>query len=294
MIKLKEILNHSGFRRYFTNISWLFVENMLRIIAGLFVGIYVARYLGPEKFGILSYALAFVGLFGAVADLGLDTITVRELVNYPNRRDVYLGTVFWLKVVGAFTMLALIGIAVQFTSNDSTTNLYIFISASGLIFQSFQVVDFYFQSKVLSKYVSICKMIQLTISSLVKLYFIFIKADLLWFVIIILIDHVLLAISLLFAYWQQRNGMFFSHFKFRIAKEMLKDSWPLILSGVTVMIYLRIDQIMIKEMLSETELGLYSAAVKLAEVWYCIPAIVTISLFPAIINAKIGYRNFIR
>ena len=286
IVRLDEIWNHGGFRRYFANMSWQFAENVLRIIVGLFVGTYVARYLGPEKYGLLSYALAFAGLFGGVANLGLDSITVRELVNFPNSRDVYLGTVFWLKIVGVLIMLALIGIAVQFTSNDSTTNLYIFIIAGGLLFQSFQVIDFYFQSEVLSKYVSICKTIQLTISSCVKLYFILIKADFLWFVITFLIDNVSLAVSLLFAYWQRRIGIFFSHFKYKIAKEMLRDSWPLILSSITVMVYLRIDQVMIKAILNETELGLYSAAVRLAEVWYIIPAIVTNSLFPAIINSK--------
>ena len=114
----------------------MFAEQVLRIIAGLFVGIYVARYLGPEQFGVYSYAAAFVALFGTIARLGLDGIVVRDLVNHPQERDVYLGTAFWLKLIGAFVTLGLLAIAVQFTSNDATTNLYIFIIASGLIFHS--------------------------------------------------------------------------------------------------------------------------------------------------------------
>ncbi len=284
--KLKEILNHSGFRKYFTNTSWLFTESILRLIVGLFVGVYVARYLGPGNFGIFSYTLAFVALFGAVSKLGLDSIAVRELVNHPDKRDVYLGTFFWLKVVGALFTLGILGIAIQFTSNDSTTNLYIFIIASGLLFQSFEVVDFYFKSKVLSKYVSICKLTQLALSSLLKLYLVFIKADLFWFVLVILIDYVTLAVSFTFSYWQQKLGLFFRYFEFSIAKEMLKNSWPLILSGIAIMIYMRIDQVMIKGMLNETAVGLYSAAVKLSEVWYFVPVVITNSLFPAVLNAK--------
>jgi O-antigen/teichoic acid export membrane protein len=277
---------HQGFRRYFANISWMFGEQVLRIFAGLFVGIYVARYLGPEQFGVYSYAAAFVALFGTIARLGLDGIVVRDLVNHPEERDVYLGTVFWLKLIGALLTLGLLAIAAQFTGNDATTNLYIFIIASGLIFQSFDAVDFYFQSKVLSKYVSICRLVQLALSSVLKLYLIFIQADLFWFVLVSLVDQISLAFSLAFAYWRQEIGSFFGRFDFGTAKAMLRNSWPLILSGIAISLYMRIDQIMIKEMLGEREVGLYSAAVRLSEAWYFVPVIITNSLFPAIVNAK--------
>ena len=258
----------------------------MRIFAGLFVGIYVARYLGPEQFGVYSYAAAFVAMFGAVAGLGLNGIVVRDLVNHPQERDGYLGTAFWLKLIGAFLTLGLLAIAVQFTSNDATTNLYIFIIASGLIFQSFDVVDFHFQSKVLSKYVSIARLIQLALSSILKLYFIFIQADLFWFVLVSLVDQITLALSLAFAYWRQKIGSFFGRFNLGTAKTMLRNSWPLMLSGIAIGLYMRIDQIMIKEMLGEREVGLYSAAIRLSEAWYFIPMIITTSLFPAIVSAK--------
>ena len=283
---LGKLSAHQGFRRYFFNTSWMFAEQFLRIIAGLFVGIYVARFLGPEEFGIYSYAAAFVALFGAIARLGLDGIVVRDLVNHPEERHVYLGTAFWLKMVGALLTLGLLGIAVQFTSNDATTNLYVFIIASGLVFQSFDVVDFYFQSRVLSKYVSISRLIQLALSSILKLYFIFIQADLFWFVMVSLIDQISLALSLAIAYWRQKIGSFLGRFDLGTAKAMLRNSWPLILSGIAISLYMRIDQIMIKEMLGEKEVGLYSAAVRLSEAWYFVPVIVTTSLFPAILNAK--------
>ena len=264
----------------------MFAEQFMRIIAGLFVGIYVARYLGPEQFGVYSYAVAFVALFGTVAKLGLDSIVVRDLVNHPQERNLYLGTAFWLKLIGAFLTLGLLAAAVQFTGNDATTNLYIFIIASGLIFQSFDVVDFYFQSKVLSKYVSICRLIQLALSSVLKLYFIFIQADLFWFVLVSLIDQISLAITLAFAYWRQKIGSYFGRFDLGTAKALLKSAWPLIFSGIAIGLYMRIDQIMIKEMLGEREVGLYSAAVRLSEAWYFVPVVITTSLFPAILNAK--------
>jgi len=151
--KIKSIRNHQGFIKYFKNTSWLFGEKILRMVVGLFVGIWVARYLGPEQFGLFSYTQSFVGLFTAIATLGLDGIVVRELVRDESRRDELIETAFWLKFIGAFGVLIVLAIAVNFTSNDTYTNTLIFIIASATIFQSFNVVNMYFQSKVMGKYI---------------------------------------------------------------------------------------------------------------------------------------------
>jgi O-antigen/teichoic acid export membrane protein len=264
----------------------MFVERILRLLAGLLVGIWVARYLGPSQFGIFSYAVAFVSIFSSFAKLGLDSILVRNLTNEPANRDAYMGTAFWLKLIGAIAMLAVIGVTIQFSTSDSTTKLFVLIIASGGIFQAFEVVDFYFQSQVLSKFVSICKMTQLLISSLAKLYLMFIGADLFWFVLVSLVDQATLAISLYFAYRYQRIGQFFRSFDWAIAKNLLKDSWPLILASFVLMIQARVDQVMLKEMVSDTELGYYSSAIKIIEIFNFIPMAITTSLFPAIVNAK--------
>lgn len=264
----------------------MFAEQMMRMLAGLLVGIWVARYLGPAQFGLFSYAVAFAALFSSIAKLGLDSIMVRDLVREPAQRDIYMGTAFWLKLAGSLAMLGVIGIALQLTTSDSTTRLYIFIIASGAIFQPFEVVDLYFQSKVLSKFVSICKLIQLTISSLIKIFLIYIDSGLFWFVIVSLIDQITLAATLYLAYRYQKIGMYFKHFNRHVAKKLLIDSWPLVLSGLAVMIYMRTDQIMIKEMLGEKEVGLYSAATRISEIWYFVPILITNSIFPAILNVK--------
>ncbi|MGO3406059.1 flippase [Marinomonas sp.] len=284
--KLLQLRNHQGFLKYLKNTSWMMGEQFLRIIAGLFVGIWVARYLGPEQFGIFSYALAFTAIFGGIAKLGLDGIMVRELINHPEKKDVYLGTAFWLKMIGAFIVMGLMAAIVPFTSNDATTNLFIFIIAAGLVFQSFEVVEFYFQSQVLAKIVSICKVIQLALSSVIKIYLVLNEAELIWFVLVIAFDAMSLAVSYFMAYQLRKNPAFYKNFDLNIAKQLLKDSWPLIFSAIVVMVYMRIDQIMIKEMLGEYEVGIYSAAVKLSEAWYFLPTLITTSLFPAILNAK--------
>ena len=286
--KIQNLQQHSGFMKYFKNTSWLFGEKILRMVVGLFVGIWVARYLGPEQFGLFSYAQSFVGLFTAIATLGLDGIVVRELVKDESRRDELIGTAFYLKLIGAIAVLIVLAVAIQFTSNDHYTNVLVFIIASATIFQAFNVVDMYFQAKVLSKYVVYANVISLFISSIVKVVLILNDAPLIAFAWATLFDSVVLALG--FIYYYVKNSSIFNIknliFKRETAVSLLKDSWPLILSGIVVSIYMKIDQVMIQEMMGSEAVGQYAAATRLSEAWYFIPMVVASSLFPAIINAK--------
>lgn len=285
--RIKSLKNNHGFMKYFKNTSWVFAEKILRMIVSLFVGVWIARYLGPEQFGLFSYAQSFVGLFAAIATLGLDGIVVRELIKDENKKDALLGTVFGLKLVGAIGVLILLLFAIQFTSNDQYTNILIFIIASATIFQSFNVIDFYFQSKVLSKYIVYANIVSLFISSIIKIMLILNQAPLVAFAWVVLFDSIILALG--FIYFYIKNSSFeIKNLKFEIdiAISLLKDSWPLILSGIVISIYMKIDQVMIKEMLNNDAVGQFAAAVRISEAWYFIPVVVANSLFPAIINAK--------
>jgi O-antigen/teichoic acid export membrane protein len=284
--KLNQLKNHTGFMRYFKNTSWLFAEKILRMIVGLFVGVWVARYLGPERFGLFSYAQAFVGLFVAIAGLGLDGIIVRELVENESKRDALLGTAFRLKLTGAFFVLIALAVAVTLSQQDSQTILLIFVIASATVFQSFNVIDFYFQAKVLSKYVVYANIISLLLSSMVKIWLILNDAPLLYFAYSVLFDSFVLSCGFVHFYRHKNRLLSSWYFDKKLALSLLKDSWPLILSGLVIAVYMKIDQIMIKEMLSVEAVGQYAAAVRISETWYFIPMVVASSLFPAIINAK--------
>ena len=170
--KTTQLKNHSGFRKYFDNTSWLLMERIVRMIVALFVGVYIARYLGPERFGMLSYVNSFVGLFLALATLGIDSIVIRELVKRPESKNEILGTAFGLKICGTIFMWFVILCTVPFTENDNETNVFISIIALAILFQAFNVIDFNYQAEVKSKYVVIIQFIQLFITSIVKLFLI--------------------------------------------------------------------------------------------------------------------------
>ncbi len=279
-------INAAGFRRYFANTSWLMGHRVLSMLVTLFVGVYIARYLGPEQFGLLSYAGSFVALFTALASLGLDSIVIRELVKDPDRRNELLGTAFWLKCGGAVLMWGCIITAVAFTSNDAQTNILIAIIAFAVIFQAFNVIDYNYQAQVKSKYVVFVQIIQLVVSSATKIILVCLSAPLVWFACVFLLDALVIAGGLTIVYMCNRGMLCSWEWHWQIAKKLLRDSWPLILSGIAISVYLRIGQVMIKEMLDAEQVGLYAAAARLSEAWYFIPVAISSSVFPAIINAK--------
>lgn len=287
LAKLQDLKNHQGFMKYFKNTSWLFGEKILRMVIGLFVGIWVARYLGPEQFGLFSYAISFVGLFSVIATFGLDGIVVRELVKDDSKSNELIGTAFWLKVMGAILVLTILVFTVGFTSNDTDTNVLVFIIASATIFQSFNVVDMYFQAKVLSKFVVYANVISFLISSIIKIVLILNEAPLIYFAWVVLFDSFILALGFIYFFLKNSSTSIRSLvFKKSVATALLKDSWPLILSGGVLMIQARIDQIMIKEMIGAIEVGYYSVALRLIEVFAFFPIMLNSSLYPSIQNAK--------
>ena len=320
--KIQNLFSHKGLRRYGVNTAWLFTEQILRMIAGFLVGVWVARYLGPEKFGIFSYSLAFVSLFGGIAKLGLDGIVVRDLVKEPEKREVYLGTSFWLKLIGGIITFLIIIIALIFQSvlryfpslihnpkfiiqnlNVShlslltsyishltshlltSTNLYILIIACGIIFQSFEVIDFYYQATVQAKYISIRKMIQLFLSSIIKIILVLVKADLIWFVLVTLFDAISLAIFSWSIYKSQGLPNFIKYFEWNTAKRLLKDSWPIALASLFIGIYRKIDQVFLQNLCDYQSVGIYNAAMRLIEIWLFIPVIGNSSFYPALVSA---------
>jgi O-antigen/teichoic acid export membrane protein len=283
---LSNFANREGLRKYAANTSWLMAERILRMAIGLLVGVYIARYLGPVQFGLISYASSFVGLFVVLATLGLDNIVIRELVRKPETSGTLLGTAFWLKLAGTFLMWAAIAAVLTLTENDLLTRNLILVIAFTAVFQAFNVIDFNYQAEVRSKYVVHIQFVQLLVSAIVKLFFIAIEAPLMWFAWSYCLDAVLLATGLCLMYLSTGGRFMTWQWDWALARQLLKDCWPLILSGLVISIYMKIDQVMIHAMLGPGEVGLYAAAVGLSEAWYFIPVVITSSVFPAIINAK--------
>ncbi len=262
-------------------------EKVLRLLIALSVGVWVTRYLGPEQFGILSYAQSFVGIFAALSSLGLNDIIIRELVKNQDKRNLILGSSFGLQTLGSTIIMLLLTISIYYNDNEPLTNRIIIILGVLTFINSFNVIASYFHSQVKSKFYAMAGLVGVIISALLKVYLILGNYSLIYFVYVLAFDVIFLVSGLIWFYSKSGESLLRWKFSWSIAKDLLKDAWPLILSGIIISIYMKIDQVMIKEFLGNGEVGQYSAAVRLSEAWYFIPTIICSSLFPAIINAKL-------
>lgn len=288
LYRLKEDIfkKENGLKRYFLNTSWLLGARAVQMIVALIVGAMVARYLGPQQYGIYNYVISFVGIFSVLSALGTNSILVKDILNNLDREMVLLGTGLTIRLAGSIIASLLIILISFFTEDDNTIRWFLFLASLQTVVKSFEVVSLYFQSKVVSKFTVIAQLISLTIISLTKVYFVINNFPLSYFIYLFAIDSAIVSIVLIIFY--QRLGKKIGHWKYsmEISKSLLQRSWPLIFSGMLTTIYLKIDQVMLQHMMNETAVGLYAAAVKISEAWITIPWILSGSLFPALVNAQ--------
>lgn len=277
----------SNLLKIINNTGWLFFDYLLRLGFGLVIGVWIARYLGPRQIGYLDYARAYFGIFVVIAALGLDEIVIRDLVKMPARRFEILGSAFSLKLISGILITIISIIIIRFLEpQDHFIQLTVSIFSFGLIFKSFDVIDLWFQSQVLSKYTVLARDAALLISYIGQFAFILLNLQLIAFALIQPFQLILAAIGLIIVYRIQ--GHSFKAWQFRVSptKSMLRSSWPLLLAGVSIWIYMRVDQLILGSTVGVEELGIYSRAVRWAEFWFFIPVVITNSFFPSIINAK--------
>jgi len=277
--------NRHGLQAIIANTGWLFADKVLRMGVGLFVGVWIARYLGPEQFGLWHFALAFTALFGAFATLGLDSIVVRELVKNPERQNELLGSAFVLKLIGGAITLLIALLAISLVRSGETLTLWLVgLSAAGFIFQSVNVIDFYFQAKVQSRYTVYAANGAFVLMTLVKIALLLTSAPLIAFAWAGLGEVALTAVFLLAAYRANHHNMREWRHDGRVARELLKDSWPLLLSGSLVLINMGLDKVMLGQMANGHEVGLYAAANSFVVPWYFIPVAIVGSVAPKLIK----------
>jgi O-antigen/teichoic acid export membrane protein len=288
-------------QKILANMGWLLADRVLRVFVSLLLGAWVARYLGPEQFGKLNYAIALVSLFSVFATLGLEEIVIRDLVAYPQKKDKIINTCLSLRLVSTLTSIGVISLILSLIhSGDILLQKVIFLVSLILIPQIIiDTIDLWFKSQVNSKYSVIIKDICLIFSSLAKVILLLYKAPLPAFIGVILCEVTVSALALVWLYSWQSNRISPKVIDFSIARRLIKDGWPMIFSGLAVVIYTRVDQVMLGILAGHGALGLYSAATKVSEAWNFIPIIVVSSLYPKIVASRQGddsgfYRNIQR
>jgi polysaccharide transporter, PST family len=284
---LAQFKSRSKLRAIIANTGWLFGDRVLRMGASLVVGVWVARYLGKEQYGIFNYVLAFVSLFSPIFTLGLDDVVVRHLVRKSSNPDEILGTTFWLKLLGGVASVFL-AVGFMYFSGDTERlkiSLAVILAMAG-VFRASDTIELWFQAQVQSKYTVIAKNVAFLLNTIIKIALILVKAPLMAFAWVTLAEFVMSAIGLGIVYQGRGLSLWSWKWNFSAAKTLLNESLPLIFSGFAILIFMKIDLVMLGQMMGNKEVGIYSAAVRISEVWYFIPTTIIASVAPSIYAAK--------
>lgn len=271
----------------FTNTLWLFVERIVKMVVGLLIIVSLARYLGPEQFGLFNFSFAFVALFAQLYSLGLEGIVVRDLVASRKKNAETMGTVFIMRLIGGAAAFILACLLIRLLRpDDNLAFLLVAIVAFANWFRAFDVIDYHFQSLVQSKYVVFSKLIAFFTSAFLTILLIVKQANLITFVLVKALELVIASVMLIIFYLRQKSSLKMWIGNHKRARRFLKESWPLILSGISAVIYLKMDQVMLMQLVGENAVGVYAVAAQLSELWYFIPAAVVSSFFPKLIKTK--------
>ena len=285
-----------GRRQISSNTAWLFGDRVIRMAVGLFVGVWLARYLGPEQFGVYSYAIAFVFLFSPIRTLGLERVAVRELVKRPAEAGKIMASTMAPMALGGVVTLVVAGIAVGMVRpGDAVVRTIVLAVAAGMIFQSFDVVDHFNQSHVQSRFTVVPKGVVFLVASGMKVVLIMAGASVIAFGWVYGAELVLAAgaLTLVFLFRKDTPAPWELRPSKPQVRELLSDGWPLMISTVLIVINMRIDQVMMGSMLGDRQVGVYSVAVRLTELWYFIPIILQSTLMPSIVRSGESSRDLL-
>ena len=275
-----------AFLRYAKNSGWLLGEQVFGLVYSLLIGVLIARMLGPEDYGLYVLTLVVLGLLLPISKLGMDTVLVRELLKYPEQQRELLAAAVWMRLLVAAFLVAGVSFVWGWRGLGDEASCAFWIASLGLFFHSTDSLMAYFQAKVQAKQVAVCVMLSLGLGVLVKLMLLFYGAGVFALLGAMLLDKCLLSVFLYRSISKAGLRSCLHYFKFESARGLLRDSWPLIFSGLIVMVYARIDQVMIGWLLGRSEVGYYGVGVRLSDLWLIVPTALGAALFPALSNIR--------
>lgn len=285
--RLEEHFGNEGLKKYVRNTTWALAAKVISVLVSFVVTIYLVRYLGPENYGKLSYAVSFLSIFAVISNLGIDSVLYRELIVYPEKRNVYLGSAFIIKLCASLLATVLTILGALLFAKDDVSQLIIIILSGTFVFKALYIIVYEFQANVQQKYPAIASLCVVLILNILKIGVITFDKGILYMGVILLIESILFATLLVYIRIKHYGSFHKWSYDKKIILSILKDSWPFIFIALFTSIYSRIDQVALRHMVDASAVGIYDAAVRIVEVWFFIPGLITASLFPAIVNSKI-------
>jgi len=283
---LHTLLERPGARAAAHNLGWLVAEKGARLVLNVGVGFWVARHLGPTQYGSLNYGLAVVGLVSLLAELGLESVVRRELIQTPARAVELVATMGGLRLAGGVVAYALLVAGMQLGWATPAERGLLAVLGLTLFQPALMVTDLWFQARLRAKFSVWAQVAALTAGAAMRVALIVAGATLIGFAWAVVAEAGV-AVALL-ALLARREGLALrpGAFDAVLARRLVREAWPLMLSGFAVILYLRIDAIMLRAMVGEAAVGIYAAAIRFTEIWYFLPMALGSSLLPALLRAR--------
>lgn len=260
-------------------------DYIFSLTASLIVGIAVARYLGPEMYGIIAFATAVYALLVIIVSLGIDDIIMKDMLQHEERQGSIQGSALFVKSAVAFLVYGIIFI--YFLINYSGEKLYsVLIITGAVLFQPLSVFSCIFLINAQAKYTSLARMISYTLSSLLKIILIIFKAPVTYFAFAVFLDYAVLYLTVVLMYKYKKYTVSGWHIDISYIKYILKSAVPLFAAVLFYTFYQKVTVIIISSMYSDYASGIYSAAARLTEIWYLVPAVLMTAFYPAVVKAK--------
>jgi PST family polysaccharide transporter len=278
-----KLITHPGAQ----NFAWLVADKGLRLLVGLGVGSWVARYLGAADFGLFAYVAALIAIVVGIAGLGMDALVVRDIIHRPAEARVLLGTtIIFRMIAGLVGVVALMGIVQVFRPDHARVWPLLLMLGIGTIFQGLDSGELWFQAKVQMRRLLLPRMALFFAMNGVKVWLVIQGADLTAFVALTAAE--LLSSGCLtyaFVRWSA-NGAGRPIVDWHKGVDILRESWPLALSGLVVILYIKISQLLLAGLLDDAALGVYSAALRISEAANFIPMVLASSLLPSLMKHR--------
>jgi len=269
------------------NVSWILIQNIYTMLLGMILTGVVARHYGTEGYGVINFALSFVALFSFIAVFGTNHIIIKDLTEKKYDTSVVLGSNFLVRIVLSILTL-IISQTFSLILYDINVNIIVFIFNINTVLCCSDIISYYAQSKVQNKYISISKVISTTVFSIIKLLVVILDYNIKIYAISYLIETIVYSILLYFSYKKIKDeGIIKWSIDKKYILDLLKKSKYYALSSLMITIYLKIDQVMLGTIFTDkSQVGIYSAAVRISEIWTFVPLSIITSYKPIIIKNK--------
>lgn len=248
-----------------TNTTWLICCRVIQAVVNLAISMMTARYFGPSNYGAIHYAASVVAFFIPVMQLGLRSTLVQEFIDHPDREGTVLGTSILMNVLsGLLCMVGVLLFAVISGGNEKETILVCVLYSTVLLFQATEMIQYWFQSKLLSKYTAIISLCAYLAVSIYKMILMGLSKSVYWFALSNSFDGLLVSIGLFAVYNRMAEQKL--AFSFKMARNLFSRSKFYIISSLMVVFLGQVGNIILKAVHGKEAVGYYTAAITCAAI----------------------------